>query len=149
MRKIIIMGGSLLLCLAVWTYAMIVSSDTQHYQISSDQNGVCLTWTDSQRYVVNYYNQDQRDLFVPKKTIAEWKSFLQVATGINSIGLSDTYAYDWTDYYGEICGTYANCTHGITHGQWYDAEAPGCDEWRYCTTPCGEVSCWWPIACQY
>lgn len=147
MRKIIIMGGSLLLCLAVWTYAMIVSSDAQHYQIDSDdQGGVCLTWTDNQRYVVNYYNQDQRDLFVPKKTIAEWNSFLQVATGINSIGLSDTYLFNWSQ---NICGTFpTNCVHGTMHDYYYNDISPNCHEDRYCTTPCGEVSCWWPIACQ-
>lgn len=146
MRKIIIMGGSVLLCLAVWTYAMIISSDAQHYQIDSDaQGGVCLTWTDGQRYVTNYYNQNQRDLFVPKKTIAEWNSFLQAATGTNSIGLSDTYFYNWEQ---NICGSMSNCTHGTKHDYNYYDVSPNCYEERSCTTPCGEVNCNNPIPCH-
>lgn len=78
-RTYIIIGLSSVLFVICWTYAAIVVSDINHYEISA-WTDMPITWGTPVVCKWISYNQSAH-LFIPKKTAPEWNAFVTNAPG--------------------------------------------------------------------
>jgi hypothetical protein len=87
-------------------FAAIIASSNSYYEVSSDTGVVCITWPAwyLSAYDLIYYNTPTSPhLFIPKKTSAEFQSFINA--GIVSNSFHVTYLFNENSAAENNCGS--------------------------------------------